>query len=411
MDSITQLRDPNLPPCPQRDDLSELKDDRCRPVHCNRPVDMTGLDCCQQWQGPPNSWSTDVVRVDQFNPGKCNYDQYRYQLYAKPRGHQDYQGSSKPVPNKVYEPPVTDIRALRQTTYIPVIPTKPGGVREVTFPMTPETMGQPDVTTACCIPVIPCNPGFQNLTPYVMPDPRTMCDTYSKCKPPQQMVARRTDICSEMKNRRAPSGTDSSSWPSPQQYMMPPSNQSSDCCTGFRDTFPQVHQHYGTSDSQHTTPLSHQYETPSGYISETESSPRWPNQFTRNSSETNVCHSAHQSEPRQVVIQNGACLDILQDGLNPYGGNDSLITSSKALKFADRVKRSQRTRDETQERRDVRLRTMYGSYGSYLLARVTPRRNLLGPRNNISNQGNGFTWSYPKNDGNLCYILERNPRC
>ncbi|RUS70302.1 hypothetical protein EGW08_021941, partial [Elysia chlorotica] len=175
-----KLKEPVLEPCPNRDDLQTLVDEQCAPATCTRPRNMeAGTDCCHFWAAP-DSWEGAQVRVDQLDPEKFKYDQYRYQLYAKPVSFDCRHGVARmePVPDRVYQPPVTDIRALRQTSTVPftpggvgavpVVPSNPGGVPEVTFPMTQATLGQPDVTTACCVPVVPCLPGYENLTPRII---------------------------------------------------------------------------------------------------------------------------------------------------------------------------------------------------------------------------------------------------
>ncbi|KAH9504236.1 hypothetical protein Btru_064428 [Bulinus truncatus] len=391
-----QLKVPALAPCSSANDLTQLKDDTCNPAKCTRQSDTSGLACCQSYKTTPNVWADNVVSVGQIKPENFNYDTYRYQLYAQPIGYNCHGAQVKKVPNKLFDAPTTDVRALRQTMYIPVVPSKPGGERQVTFPMTPQTMGQPDVTTACCVPVIPCYPGFQNMTSHIYPDPRVVCDTYNRCNPAPQMAHRRTDICASNQQAMNPLGVQNAA-PAPQQFMVPPSNMQTGGCCGFPPTFPPANQLYGPPGQQGMTPQPEYYEAdrPPGGQS--------PVQFQQQMGD---------SVGTNFGCTGYACQDAVDDGFNITTGNkDAVCTSNETFRFTDRAARAMVANFEPPDKRDVRLRTMYGSYGSYLLARVTPRRCLQGPSSNITTQGNGFSWCYPKSQNNLCYVLERNRRC
>ncbi|CAG5131253.1 unnamed protein product, partial [Candidula unifasciata] len=317
-------------------------------------------------------------------PEKFNYDQYRYQVFARPHniGPLDY-SPAHGIPDKQYVEPTTDVRALRQTTYIPVVPHKPGGVTEYTFPMTPQTMNDPDVTTACCVPVIPCNPGFQNLTSHVKSDPNHMCQTYNSCDQPQQVGPRRVNIDSEVARTQELQGHPGQAYGMPASapnYMVPPSNQPGGSCLGLPDTFPEPRQRYGAPPPP----------------------PIHPPHFTEGPSGGQGCmvHDAYTLG-----------LDVMQDGVNPQHGQGAAFTSVKSLRYQDRVNRAVTACSESQENRIRRLKSMYGAFGSYLIANPYTRRHLEGVRDTISTQGNGFRWSYPKFENQQCYIVERNPRC
>jgi len=232
------LIEPKLEPCTSRED-----------IHCPAPqpgVGWSGYDCCNYWKGSGNNWQSDFVRTDLVHPEKFQYDKYRYQLYAKPSGfdchmrtiaqaRRDASTLSLHEPGRKYIQPTTDIRALQQTTFIPVIPTNPGGERDVTFPMTPRTMGQPDVTTACCVPVIPCQPGFQNLTPRIKPSAQDIC---------------LEEYCEE--------GGYHCGQAQPCQTISTPSNVTGSGCCGLPDTFPQVDMRHSLPCNAPRTTKSHQ---------------------------------------------------------------------------------------------------------------------------------------------------------
>ncbi|XP_059149079.1 uncharacterized protein LOC131936183 [Physella acuta] len=434
--TVNQLRAPELAPCPNMNDMTP-RGGACAGVRQQNP---SGAKNCQYWTSTPG-WEQDTIPMDSVNLEDLNYNQYRYQVYAKPTDYQCHTHLSTKAPERVYVPPNTDIRALRQTTYIPLLPTKPGGEREVTFPMTPQTLGQPDVTTACCVPVIPCNPGFMNLTPHVLPDPRCYCDSHLKCKPPPQLVPRRIDIVAEMETLKTPRTSPFCGYnalPPAQQFMMPPSNHPGNACSGFYATFPPPNQLYGQQGMQSSGPpvmQSYNQQAMQSYNQQVMQSynpqamqltPMHPDPNTASMSTcANVSSNTQLNEPSQQAVgsgpgqtEPGQCFNggneyvsNINDGLNPRGGPDSKCLVPETFRFADRVQRLTESKMETQEQRDIRLRTMYGSYGSYLLARVTPRRNLLGPPNNIFLQGNGFQWSHPQNVNQMCYVLSRNTRC
>ncbi|KAK0057547.1 hypothetical protein Bpfe_013065 [Biomphalaria pfeifferi] len=398
-----QLKAPTLAPCSNKNDLTQLKDDACGPVTCTRQPDTSGLTSCQYYKTTPDVWANNAVSVGELKPESFKYDLFRYQLYAQPAGYNCHGEQVKTVPNKQYDAPTTDVRALRQTMFIPVVPTKPGGERDVTFPMTPQTMGQPDVTTACCVPVIPCNPGFQNLTANIYPDPRVVCDTYNRCNLAGQNTHGRVDICSD-KQQIANQQHDFEP-PPPQQFMMPPSNLQSSGCCGFPPTFPPVNQLYGPASQQAGMPMM-------GY-SQGEGHPQQLHQQPYATNQQAVLQQQQQAVDymRGSSCTNPACVDAIDDGMNLTGNKRAVCSSNKTFRFTDRATRAILANMEPPEKRDVRLRTMYGSYGSFLLARVTPRRCLQGPKSNINTQGNGFRWCYPQTENNLCYVIERNPRC
>jgi len=350
---VHPLRQPVLAPCPGLYDMD-------REPEAPPTLDMTGLDCCAQWRNP-GEWGCESVRVDAINPEKFQYDRYRYQLYSKPMTFDCASDSnnmrvdpgemSLHQPSRRYVQPTTDVRRLQQTTFIPVLPTKPGGERDVTFPMTPRTMGQPDVTTACCIPVMPCQPGFQNLTQHIKPTAGELCAPGDYCTPPHSL-------------QRNPCQSDGDL-----QCVAPPSNMAGGGCLGLPDTFPPV--------------------------------------------------EMRQSLPGMPGHCPGSVPDVTHRGLPHYTGhlgeddgtNGVNCLNVKSVRFKDRVLRDVESRQETPEQRQRRLRSMYGHFGSQLSGEAQSRRQLQAHPNNITEQGNGFHWSYPQHENNLCYVLGRNCRC
>ncbi|BFZ14322.1 hypothetical protein BsWGS_17361 [Bradybaena similaris] len=379
------LREPLLLPCPGRNDLTQLRDPQCQPVKCTRQPDWTGMDCCQYFKDPPNTWARDLVHVDRVNPEKFNYDQYRYQVFAKPSSASELNSApAQAIPDKQYVPPTTDIRALRQTTYIPVVPHKPGGVTEYTFPMTPQTMNDPDVTTACCVPVIPCNPGFQNLTPHVKSDPSLMCQNYNRCDQPVQIGPRRVNIDAEVGRTQAPPGHMGHLGGVPvsaPEFMVPPSNQQGGGCLGLPGTFAEPRQRYDIPYPPQINPPHFSEMPPPG-------------------GQGCVVHDAYTLG-----------LDVMEDGVNPRHGQGTAFTSIKNLRYKDRVGRAVQACSELPDERVRRLKSMYGAFGAYLIANPYTRRHLEGIKDTIALQGNGFRWSYPRYENQQCYIVERNPRC
>ncbi|GFR69556.1 hypothetical protein ElyMa_000304500 [Elysia marginata] len=406
------LKEPVLDPCPNRDDLKNLVDDTCAPAQCTRPrgnVD-SGADCCEFWTAP-DSWQTAQIRVDQIDPEKFKYEQYRYQLYAKPANFDCMHGIARleHTPDREYKPPVTDIRALRQTTTVPVlpegagqmpvVPSNPTGVADVTFPMTEATLGQPDVTTAFCVPVVPCQQGYMNLTPRVMQKGRCQ-QPPPPGKPMQKLGPQREDPCvdtamcsrqdqaveemKQLQQRRHAPPRDCYQQPSaaPPQRMAPQTKRK----------YPGAAAAFPTGGRAYNTPQVQPLQVPKPEFKTEAADPQ----------EQNQCF-----DPSFFYVSTG-----LEDGLNPRGGVDTACTNVSTFRFQDRVNREFNSSTETPEQRRDRLTRMSGAYGAALQPKQSGKRPLAGPRDNIIQQGNGFSWGgYPKHQNRLCYVLERNPRC
>ncbi|KAK3767777.1 hypothetical protein RRG08_044910 [Elysia crispata] len=413
------LKEPVLEPCPNRDDLQTLVDEKCAAVQCTRPRDVDqGMDCCHFWTAPDN-WQTAKIRVDQIDPEKFKYEQYRYQLYAKPANFDCQHGIARlePVPDRVYNPPVTDIRALRQTRTIPVmphgagavplVPSNPGGIPEVTFPMTQTTLGQPDVTTACCVPVVPCQQGYQNLTPRVIygercqqppppgrplqklgPQRQDPCVDNAECSQHKQAFENLKVLQQQSKSLAPGSCVQSGYDPAPPQYIAPPAQQTATGCIGVPPVFPQSAQAY-------QSPYVKSLQLPK---------PEFKTETTAAAAAANVQDGCYDSSSLYVNTR-------LEDGLNPRGGIDTACTNVSTFRFQDRVMREFNGSAETRQERRDRLTRMSGAYGAALQPKQSCKRSLPGPKDNIVLQGNGFSWGgYPKSKNCLCYVLERNPR-
>lgn len=399
MEVTGPLLAPNLGPCPGRDDVVKCVDDTCQPVPPQRTVDWSGWDCCNYWDSSQNVWCNDVVRTDVVNPEKFKYQQYRYQLYARPTQFNcdDVSHPSQPgfgdrqntlhENGRTYFPPQTDVRGLRQTTYIPVLPTKPGGERDVTFPMTPRTMGQPDVTTACCVPVIPCQPGYKNLTTNLKPTARQICEAGSYCSPNQL----ESNVCTGAVTSHAQQPAQHHAHQHtghggpPPQYITPPSNVAGSGCVGLPDTFPPVRQRQSLPGPAPCAPPS--------------------------ASLHNIPHY-DGSLPGTQCVQDmeDMCLVDTDDGTAQTSSSARCLNSS-TFRYKDRVDRLIKAKHESPEAKTTRLHTMFGAYGAGMTSKPTLRRQLRGPKDSLTLQGNGFSWSYPRHQNRLCYVLERNPRC
>ncbi|GFO47016.1 hypothetical protein PoB_007352100 [Plakobranchus ocellatus] len=245
------LKEPVLDPCPNRDDLQTLVDDTCAPAQCTRPRGGTdpGVDCCHFWNlksqavRPHSGYKCSSIPFPghsvQMQETHNDMGQWLYAL-----NYRDH--------DRHYESPVTDIRALRQTTVvpvmngapvagagIPVVPSNPGGVSEVTFPMTQSTLGQPDVTTACCVPVVPCQQGYQNLTPGIKRGALRCQQPPQPGRPHVQLGQKRLDPCVDNSDCIQKQQQQMQPSAAPQQYMMPPANQQG---PGLPAAFPQNQQ-------------------------------------------------------------------------------------------------------------------------------------------------------------------------
>jgi len=362
---VQQLKCPKLQPSP-----SGYVSDTCRP---NDRQNLDGYDCCDYWKDSPDYWDRDVVRTDLVNPEKFNYNTYRYQLFAKPS---NYDCTSHPElgaalydpgdlrdVGRTYIPPNTDIRALQQTTFIPVIPTKPGGERDVTFPMTARTLGQPDVTTACCVPVIPCQPGFKNLTEHIKPTAQEICSQGNYCSQPSHL---QHNPCNN-------SGTLQCCDSFSSQCITPPSNVAGTGFNGLPDTFPQV-------KMRHSLPGHDPCSLPN---------------YTHNNvpNYTGVLSCFDNDDGTAEHIPTGKCMNV------------------KTFRHKDRVQRSINSNAETRQQWDSRIHSPYGHFGSHLVGRITIKRYLPPPTGSkLKEQGLGHHWEYPEHENNQCYVLGRNER-
>lgn len=400
------LKEPVLEPCPNRDDLQTLVDDTCVPVQCTRPRNVVdvGADCCEFWTSP-DTWQNTQIRVDQIDPEKFQYEQYRYQLYAKPASFDCRHGvaTMERIPDQEYVAPVTDIRALRQFTTVPVmgngggmnlpaVPSNPAGVAEVTFPMTEATLGQPDVTTACCVPVVPCQQGYHNLTPQIIQHTRCI-QVPPPGRPKQKLGHQRQDPCA-----------DNAACSQKQQAQEDLKRLQQ--ARGREPYGPAVYRQPGgrgpemvfNQQQAYVAPQVQPLQVPKPDFSQ-------PQQAAANGAK--LQGPDYCFDPRTLYASSE-----LEDGMNPKGGVDTMCTNVSTFRFQDRVMREFHEATETPEQRRERLTRMSGSYGSALQPKQSGKRPLAGPKDNIVQQGNGFNWGgYPQHKNKLCYVLERNLRC
>jgi len=374
-----------------------------------------------------------------MTPGSnCQSDGYMYQLYAKPTGPgEETSGRRQPVDNgspyvRKYVPAATDIRPLEQTMYIPVIPTKPGGEREVTFPMTPRTLGQPDVTTACCVPVLPCQPGYKNLTTNIKPTAAEVCQHSNYCGGNSGLNENLNHCpCKNDGVLRCCKGG----------QVAPPNNLPGDAFVGLPDTFPNVEmrrdlpqgpRQYDMSQGPRQYDMSQgprQYDMSQGPrqydVSRTQAPQGESRQYPQPSGRQGCPlmqggqggqgflggqgfqggQGGQGFQGGQGDMQGQPMRDIQQQDRNGSAGECSGITT---YKYTDQQSRAAKGRMETYNERHQRLTTMFGSHGSCMLPRPKPKR-YFNHTVNITEQGNGFHWKFPKNSNSLCYSMERKP--
>lgn len=265
--------------------------------------------------------------------------------------------------------------------YVPVVPTKPGGEKDVTFPMTARTMGQPDVTTACCIPVVPCNPGFKNMTNHIKPTPADICQYGNRCGQGglQRSACARDGALDCCGGGQGPPGA-------PPQFISAPSNVQGGGFTGVPDTFPPIQQRQSFPNGPQPFPM------PGGDLRDI---PAWGSQ---------------EGDPARCNINREAmCMDDMDDGTGG-GVAGAMCMNNKVFNYKQRTERAIKQAQETPEKRERRLRTMFGAYGAAMQAKPTMRPVRAVPCN-ITEQGNGFHWDYPKNENRQCYVLSKNSRC